>query len=235
MLPDLKFAAYFNGAAGDVTIWGYKGYFVSRKREGKSHEEAMQYAVGLIEELGEKIAQRVIDEIDAVPVEPITHLHVNRRFIFPRVGRIKSIWQRMKYYKTLDSKIRLLMKEARDALRIGVLHDLYKIVNGRYLPMLNIIKNGRRVHHQTEIFVAQINDITWFSAPGEPFIRYQKSLFEKLPNNKGFFSQMNETCGYIYPWSFYVKGGYEKFFSFDALFGRYMHQVFAQQVQKIKD
>jgi hypothetical protein len=37
---------------------------------------------------------------------------------------------------------------------------------------------------------------------------------------------MNETCGYIFPWNFYVQGGYEKFFSFDALFGKYMYNAF---------
>jgi len=101
--------------------------------------------------------------------------------------------------------------------------------------MLNIITNGRRTYHQTELFVARINDIYWFSSPGEPFITYQENIFKHVPSDKHIFSQMNETCGYIYPWNFYVQGGYEKLFSFDALFGRYMYDLLKDTLKKMKD
>jgi hypothetical protein len=99
--------------------------------------------------------------------------------------------------------------------------------------MLNIRLNGRQTLHQTELFVARINDVYWFSSPGEPFITYQKNLFNHVPSGKAFFSQMNETCGYIFPWNFYVQGGYEKFFSFDALFGRNMYDLFKDTLKKM--
>ncbi|MHA1794082.1 MAG: hypothetical protein ACTSVI_15680 [Promethearchaeota archaeon] len=224
--PTLKFTSYFNGASGDVTIRGYKGYAFKRYRENATHDEAMKYALDLVESLGEKIASYVAAAIPQVKTEKVQEIRVVRKFVFPRIGRIKSIGERLKYYKSFRQRSRLFLKELENALRIGLLHDFYKFVNRRYLPMLNIIKNGRRVLHQTELFVIKINDITWFSSPGEPFFSYQKTLFDKIDNGKAFFSQMNETCGYIFPWSFYVKGGYEKFFSFDALFGHYMQDLF---------
>jgi len=231
--PSLKFAAYFNGASGDVTVHGYKGYWFIRRYKQKSAKDAMAYALKLVEILGNNIASYVIEAIDKVPVEEIRSIHVKRRFIFPRIGRIKSVWDRLKFYKTLDAKLRMISKEALDALRIGMFFYFYTFVNHRYLPMLNIIKNGRRIYHQTEIFIISINDITWLSSPGEPFYSYQLELSKMIKSKKFFFSQMNETCGYIFPWSFHVKGGYEKFFSFDALFGQYLFNVFKQEINEM--
>lgn len=233
-MDGLEFACYFNGAAGDVTIHGYKGYAVKRKWEGLSHEKAMEYAIQVIEDLGDIFVQYVMDSVDDVPITPLASISGCRRFIFPRVGRIKSIWNRLPFYKTFKQKMKLLLGELKNALRISMFYDLYRFVNGRYLPMLNIVKNGRRTYHQTEIFVYRLNDIYWFSSPGEPFYKYQEALFRKVPSGKSIFSQMNETCGYIYPWSFYVKGGYETFFSFDALFGKYMHDQFANTLTRIQ-
>lgn len=230
--PGLEFAAYFNGAAGDVTILGYKGYHVKRIRDGATHEEAMDYAVDMVKQLATRIAAPVLEAVDDVATRPLEHVDIARKFVFPRVGRIKSVWNRLQHYKTFRGKTHLLLNEARDALRRGILFDLYRLVNRRHLPMLNIVKNGRRRHHATEIFAVKLNDITWFSSPGEPFIMYQKKLFH-LTDHKAFFSQMNETCGYIYPWDFYVKGGYEKFFSFDALFGKYLLDAFIGLLGKL--
>jgi len=232
--PSLQFAAYFNGASGDVTIHGYKGYWMKRHRDHASHDDSMAYSIKLVEDLGQRFADLVIKAIDDVHVEPVTTVDVRRRFLFPRIGRVRSVWNRLGLYKTASGKSRMLLHEFRDAIRIGLFHDLYKLVNGRFLPMLNIVMNGRQVHHQTELFVARINDIYWFSSPGEPFIEYQAKLSKKVPAGKFFFSQMNETCGYIYPWSFYVTGGYEKFFSFDALFGEYLLKTFKDTLDSMK-
>ncbi len=233
--PGLEFAAYFNGFAGDVTIHGFKGFFYAMHRDGKSYKDAMNHAVELVEKLGNIFADHVLAAVDGVNTEPITTLAVKRHYIFPRVGRIKSVWSRFKYYKGPGQKIRLLLREFRDALRVGLFHDFYKFINGRYLPMLNIITNGRRVHHQTEIFVIRLNDIYWFSAPGEPFVTYQRNLMRHVASGKHIFSQMSETCGYIYPWNFYVEGGYEKFFSFDALFGRYLYDSLLATYKQLAD
>jgi hypothetical protein len=227
--PALKFAAYFNGASGDVTIHGYKGGY---HHAGQSGEDALANATKTVELLGQRFADLVIAAIDDVTTEPVTSVEVRRRFIFPRIGRVRSVWNRLPLYKTLGGKSRMLLHEFRDAIRIGIFYDLYHLLNQRYLPMLNIVKNGRHAHHQTELFVARINDIYWFSSPGEPFIMYQEALAKLVPSGKYVFSQMNETCGYIYPWSFYVHGGYEKFFSFDALFGEYLLSTFRQTLDK---
>lgn len=231
--PNLQFAAYFNGAAGDVTIHGYKGYYAARYHNHATHEEAMAHAIKVDEDLGKRLADLVITAIDAVPVEPVKVLDVRRRFFFARIGRAKSVLARMKHYRSLKDKGRILLRELRDVLRIGLFHDFYHMLNGRFLPMLNIRLNGRQTLHQTELFVARINDVYWFSSPGEPFITYQKNLFNHVPSGKAFFSQMNETCGYIFPWNFYVQGGYEKFFSFDALFGRYMYNLFKDTLKRL--
>jgi hypothetical protein len=231
--PDLQYAAYFNGASGDVTIHGYKGYWAKKYHEHASDADAMDYAVKVVEDLGQKFADLVIKSIDAVPVEPVTTVDVQRRFVFPRIGRVKPVWNRLKFYPNWKHKSRILLREFRDMLRVGIFHDFYKFMNGRYLPMLNIFFNGRQTHHQTELFVARINDMYWFSSPGEPFITYQENLFNNVPSKKAFFSQMNETCGYIFPWNFYVQGGYEKFFSFDALFGKYMYKVFKNTLKRL--
>ena len=233
--PNLKLAAYFNGAAGDVTIHGYKGYYSARYYHHATHADAMANALKEVEDLGKRFADLVVDAIDAVPVEPVTSIDVRRRFVFPRIGRVKSVWGRLRHYHSLKDRARILLRELRDILRIGLFHNFYKFLNGRFLPMLNIITNGRRTYHQTELFVARINDIYWFSSPGEPFITYQENIFKHVPSDKHIFSQMNETCGYIYPWNFYVQGGYEKLFSFDALFGRYMYDLFKDTLKKMKD
>ncbi|MBN2152318.1 MAG: hypothetical protein JW839_12780 [Candidatus Lokiarchaeota archaeon] len=231
--PNLQFAAYFNGAAGDVTIHGYKGYYAARYHHHATHEDAMAYALKVVDDLGKRFADLVAEAIDDVAVEPVASVDVQRRFVFPRIGRVKSVWGRLKHYPRLKDKARILLREFRDMLRVGLFHDFYRFLNGRYLPMLNIVTNGRRTYHQTELFVARINDVYWFSSPGEPFITYQENLFKHVPSQKHFFSQMNETCGYIYPWNFYVQGGYEKFFSFDALFGRYMYELFKETLNRM--
>ncbi len=233
--PNLQFAAYFNGASGDVTIHGYKGYYAARLNQHATHDDAMAYAVKMVEDLGKRFADLVADAIDAVPVEPVTSLDVRRRFVFPRIGRVKSVWGRLKHYHSANDKARILLREFRDMLRVGLFHDFYKFINGRFLPMLNIKMNGRHTHHQTELFVARINDVYWFSSPGEPFITYQENIFNHVPSKKAIFSQMNETCGYIYPWNFYVQGGYEKFFSFDALFGKYLYSLFKDTLKGVRD
>ncbi|MHA1684675.1 MAG: hypothetical protein ACTSUE_27300 [Promethearchaeota archaeon] len=230
--PGLQFACYINGAAGDVSILGYKGYLGKNMGAGP-REEAMLRAMKKVEVLGNQFVTYVAGAIDAVKTSPLVSIKGRRRFIFPRIGRIRSIEPRIKYYKGLKGKVKLIMGELKNAIRIAIFHDLYKLVNGRTLPMLNTIKNSRQTLHQTELFVYKINDITWFSSPGEPFYMYQEHLFSKLPNGKGIFSQMSETCGYIYPWSFYVKGGYELFFSFDALFGEYLYNRFLETLESV--
>ena len=228
--PGLKFAAYFNGASGDVTIHGYKGGY---RHAGQSREDAMANATKSVELLGQRFADLVIAAVDDVKTEPVTSVDVHRRFLFPRIGRVRSVWNRLKLYKSASGKSRMLLHEFRDAIRVGIFHDLYYLLNRRDLPMLKIVKNGRHAHHQTELFVARINDIYWFSSPGEPFIVYQDALARLVPSGKFIFSQMNETCGYIYPWSFYVQGGYEKFFSFDALFGEYLLVTFKRTLKEL--
>jgi hypothetical protein len=44
---------------------------------------------------------------------------------------------------------------------------------------------------------------------------------------------MNEMCRGIFPWNFYVQGGYEKFFSLDALFGKKMYDLFKDTRKKV--
>src|SRR5271157_296745 len=229
--PALKYAAYVNGASGDVTIHGYKGGY---RHAGESREDAMANAITTVESLGQRFADLIIEAIDDVKTEPVTSVDVRRRFLFPLIGRVRSIWNRLPLYKTLGGKSRMLLHEFRDAVRLAMFYKFYKLVNGRDLPMLNVVKNGRHAHHQTELFVARINDVYWFSSPGEPFIMYQDALAKLVPSGKFIFSQMNETCGYIYPWSFYVQGGYEKFFSFDALFGEYLVSTFKQTLAEIE-
>jgi hypothetical protein len=210
-LPGLRFAAYFNGAAGDVTIYGYKA-----DARTSNQEEALAREVRTNEELGARFVDLVVPALDDVATKPLTSIDVQRTFIFPKVGRVKPIVGRLKLYRGISAKSHVLLTEFKDRLRLLVLYSLAS------KTILNIIRNGRTKHHQTEVIVARINDITWFSTPGEPFLDYQDKIFDRLPNGKGIFSQMNETCGYIFSWSSYVLGGYEKFFSFDALFGRYL-------------
>jgi hypothetical protein len=69
------------------------------------------------------------------------------------------------------------------------------------------------------------------SSPGEPFYLYQELLLYQIPGKKGFFTNMaNDTCGYIFPWSFHVEGGYELTFSFDALYGEYLLKTFQSEL-----
>ena len=111
----------------------------------------------------------------------------------------------------------------------------YKLINRRDLPMLNIIKNGRKTLHQTELQMVQLNDITWVATPGEPFLVYQERFLNSLPGRRGFFTNMLETCGYIFPWSFHVMGGYEETFSYDFLFGEYLDKSIRESFQKLKN
>ena len=261
-IPSLKYASYFNGAIGDVSITGYKGYFhykiekmmkdtgktwkelvvderkkIRRElhKKGNMHEEAMKYALNQIETLGKDIATYVINALDSTPCEPLTILKSRRRYLFAKVGRIKSIRSRIKWYKGIKSKLFLLWYEFKQRLRIAALFYGYYLMNGRFLPMLNVKINNKQLLHQTEIQVFRFNDFYWFAAPGEPFLEYQEYLFKRTPNHKAFFSNMaNDTCGYIFPWSFYARGGYETTFSYDMQLGKEMVLMFENELKELK-
>jgi hypothetical protein len=232
-IPDLQFGSYFNGAIGDVSPIGHREY--SRAMlQGKSKFAAMEEALNSLQKMGNEIIDCVLQTLDSIEVEPISNVVVHRRFLFPEVFREKPFWNRLKRYKTLKGKLFLIWREFRTKMRIGFLTYGYWFFNTRPLPMLNIRKNGMKLVHQTELYVFKINDIVWFSAPGEPFSLYQQQLFEMVPEKKAFFNCMaNDTCGYIFPWDFYVKGGYELTFSFDMLFGEYLLHTFKQELKKI--
>jgi hypothetical protein len=262
--PGLKFAAYFNGASGDVSIAGYKGYMTFRYKEemekmhldwktatkaqrkefirqvGKLHPEpgshwrAMEYAFEQVDELGAVFVKYITPILDSIPTQPLTKLISHRRFIFPEAGRIKPIGPRMRFYKSLHGKLKMLQDEFVNRLRIiGLLYG-YFLANGQYLAMVNIRKNGRKVVHQTEIQIFEMNDILWLASPGEPFTMYSDLLRIRVPERKAFFISMaNDTCGYIFPWSFHVQGGYEQTFSFDMLYGEYLLRTFYSELDKI--
>lgn len=234
--PGLKFAAYFNGANGDVSIRGHKGYHYARFHLKKPYEEAMQYALETVNNLGKKIVDYVVETINEVAVEPIKKIKAQRRFLFPVIGRKKKdVFSRLKYYQDFRHKISVLRFELLNKLKLLILNQFYAFLNRRTLPMINVMKRSRKIHHQTELFLFKINDIYWLASPGEPFYVYQERLLDLIPSKKGFFSEMTESCGYIYPWSFYVKRGYEIFFSFDALFGEYLMNVFKEEIARKSD
>ncbi|MFX0103460.1 MAG: hypothetical protein ACFFCS_28115, partial [Candidatus Hodarchaeota archaeon] len=180
-----------------------------------------------------KIVEHVAEAIDEVKTEPIKIVKAQRRFLFPVVGRKKKrVFTRLKYYHDFRHKMSVLRFELYNKLKLFILNQFYGFLNRRTLPMINVMKKGRKIHHQTELFVFRINDFYWLASPGEPFYVYQERLLNLIPTKKGFFSEMTESCGYIYPWSFYVKRGYEIFFSFDALFGEYLMNVFKEEIAK---
>ena len=263
-LPNLQFAAYFNGAIGDVSIRGFKGYWghkvrsfmkkenvewagirgdkkmwkkyrkTIRNKNDELHREAMEYSFNHIVELGQRFTNLVLPIIEDIPTKPITQLIVSRRFVFPEINRSKPIRPRLKLYKSLHGKLRMLFHEFKSHLRINAMLYGYKFFNWREFPMLNLRKNGRTTLHQTELQVFKINDIVWLACPGEPFLMYSDILLGQIPGRKGFFSSMaNDTCGYIFPWSFHVRGGYEESFSFDFLFGQYILKLFTAELKKI--
>ena len=234
-IPHLQFGTYFNGFIGDVSASGYKGFYHAIL-EGKNKEEAIQVALDGVQRLGNEIVDVIMPVLDSIPVKPISNVSVHRRFIFPEVFREKPFHERLKHYKTIRGKLHLFYREFRTAMRVGFLIYGYWAINGRPLPMLNILKNGRKLHHQTELYVYQINDLTWFCSPGEPFSMYQEKLTNLVPEHKAFFNCMaNDTCGYIFPWDFYVKGGYEITFSYDMLFGQYLYKTFKEELLKVQN
>ena len=262
--PDLEFAAYFNGAIGNVSTSGRGGYFwekytkyleeqnlvhselvknheeylkvlklVQRKKLGKCHEFGLDSAFKAVDEYAKAFGDFVLDAESDVKMEPITALYSSRKFMFQKIGRSKSLLPRLKHYNSLKDKHLIVLKELKNKIRMWLLADLYKLINGRSIPMLNIIKNGAHDYHQTEIQMFKINDINWLSAPGEPFYEYQDELLNKKLNGRGFFNSMgNDTCGYIFPWRFYVQGGYEVGFSFDMFFGRDLKSNFLGLIRK---
>ncbi len=265
-IEGLEFAAYFNGAIGDVSVRGYKGYFYSKYRQyleehgikseelkknkkelkkvirklrrtrGKFHKKAMEAAAENVEMMAEKINEYVLESLDKMPVEKLKHVNTTRRFIFAELGRKKSLCPRLKYYDGVGEKLWVIMNDFENMMRIHGLLDGYKFMNGREMPMLNIVKRGGKRYHQTELMIFRFNDFYWFSSPGEPFLIYQKKLFEKVPQKKAFFNCMaNDTCGYIFPWSFYVRGGYETLFSFDMLYGQYIYSIFKEELKQLKE
>jgi len=232
-IPGLQYGAYFNGAIGDVSIAGYRGYHHAINT-GKTHEDAMHFAIENIQKMGNDIVDYVIEALPQISTSPLTYIAASRRFLLPKVGRIRPIRDRMKFYHGLKSKLFLLWKEFKNALRVGALLYGYEIMNGRPLAMLNVRRTKMGTVHQTELYVFKLNDIIWFSSPGEPFSIYQKKLFAKVPQQKAFMNCMaNDTCGYIFPWSFHVQEGYETSFSFDMLFGEYLYKTFSQELAKL--
>ena len=263
-IPSLQFAAYFNGAIGDVSMHGYKGYFqaiyqtlmekmnIDWKSASKQqrrefiknvrripkdpsiHAKAMRFAFQQVEELGKVIANYVIEALPHISTAPLTALNAKRKFIFPEAMRIKPIPSRWDLYKGFRAKTQLFQSEFMNRIRIvGLLYG-YWLLNGRPLPMLNLRVQGGKYYHQTELQLFQLNDIVWFASPGEPFIMYSDLLSLRVPGKKIFFNCMaNDTCGYIFPWSFHVRGGYEQTFSFDMLYGQYLLKTFTSQLNSL--
>jgi hypothetical protein len=203
-------------------------------RDPQINKEAMDFAFKEVEALGEKFAEYVIGCIDKIATSKIEQVVVHRRFLFPEAFRIIPIRKRVQYYKSLYAKLLLVQNEFLNKLRIAGLLYGYYLMNGRPLAMLNLKRNGHKFLHQTEAYVFKINDIYWFASPGEPFIMYSDLLSNMVPDQKAFFNCMaNDTCGYIFPWSFHVRGGYEQTFSFDMLYGKYLLKTFKEELAKI--
>jgi hypothetical protein len=217
--PGLKFGAFFNGASGNVSARKYGGYFAAI-RAGKAQDEAIDAVYQTIVEHGRILVNYAAATINETPVAPLTTLRVAAPPFYSVLGRTRPLHERLQHYKTFRGRAKVWSKELGMKLKIRLWRGLHRLVNRTEFPFLTIRTVGHVILHRTDFFVAQLNDFYWLWVPGEPFYLYQEQFFAQVPTKKAFFVQMtNDTCGYIFPFAFHVRGGYEETFSFDMLFG----------------
>ncbi len=233
--PTLKFASYFNGFCGDVSISSHKSFF-QYIISGKSKEEAMDLAHEQLFELGKLMVATLKEGIESTRCTRLDSLKVVSKPVIAEIGRVKPWSQRKLWYKGLTEKAKAIIKDFKVKALYISLYAILRVFRTDRFPLLNIYRKKWKFYHVTEFQLFKMNDILIASAPGEPFLIYKKFLESHTKKHHLICVEMaNDTMGYIFPWSFHIVGGYEKTFGIDPTFGKRLFERMAREIVKLEN
>ena len=176
-LPELKFAAYYNGFCGDVSLnlprskmnWGFL-------KMPKSERSDAVYKI--LEVLGDFMADSIVEAVKNTECKPLKDLDVIAKSMVAEFGRIKPWNQRKKLYKGLATKTRAKLRDLEVRLLFTLLYGFIRFFRKDRFPILNVKRQRCKLFHITQFQIFKFNEILMVCLPGEPFILYKKYLEE---------------------------------------------------------